>query len=107
MTKSCTFFFLALLLGATPLVHATSGNQYRAFSEVQRQMWAVGVLDGLMMGELAASNKAPAWGVCMAKLEREQIRAIFEKALEKEPEVWHFPAAMMFHRTFQKYCKSD
>jgi hypothetical protein len=107
VTKFYKFFFLALLLGICPLVHATSGNQYRAFSEVQRQMWSVGVLDGLMMGELATSNKAPAWVACVAKLEREQIRAIFEKALEKEPEVWQFPAAMMFHRTFQKYCKNE
>ena len=96
-----------MLILVCPLAHALSGSEYRALTEVQRQMWAVGVVDGLMVGHLAATNKPPPLVLCFAKLEREQIRAIFEKALEKEPEVWHFQAAMIFHRTFQKYCKIE
>jgi hypothetical protein len=107
MSNLCKSFLVASLILVCPLAHALSGSEYRALAEAQRQMWAVGVVDGLMIGQLVASNKTPPSASCLAKLEREQIRAIFEKALEKEPEVWHFQAAMIFHRTFQRYCKIE
>lgn len=84
--------------------YALTGNEYRTLPEPQRLAWTVGVADGILATQLIASNKKPPLADCLAKFEREQIRAMFEKAIEKEPERWHFPAAFTFYATFQKHC---
>lgn len=93
---------LSLLISSP--AEALSGNEYRALSAPQRLAWTVGVADGILAAQLIATNKKPALADCLARLEREQVRAMFEKALEKEPERWHFPAAFTFYATFNKYC---
>ena len=83
---------------------ALSGNEYRRLNPEQRLSWVVGVTDGILIEQLFASGKKPELADCFAKLEWEQVRAIFDKANESQPERWQFPAAFLFRQTFLAYC---
>ncbi len=93
-----------LLMMGCGLAQAVSGNEYRNLSATQKLAWTVGVADGIITTPLFESDKQSPLAQCLSELEREQIRAIFEKALEGQPERWHFPAAFCFYDTFRKYC---
>lgn len=100
------FFFLAVV-GSIFMVqsaYAITGNEYGKLTKDQQLAWIIGVADGLSTAELIATRKQPPISECLGKLDWEQIQAIFGKALENDPEHWHFPAAFVFHRTFYKYC---
>lgn len=83
---------------------ALSGNEYRKLTNEQRLSWTVGAADGIMTEQLFASNKKPPLVECLAKLDREQMQAMFEKALDGQPERWQYPAAFVFRQTFMSYC---
>jgi hypothetical protein len=87
--------------------HAMSGNEYRKLPPEQRLTWIVGVTDGLMTEQLFATGKKPEMADCFAKLEWEQVRAIFDKANESQPERWGAPAAFLFRQMFLAFCKSQ
>ncbi len=83
---------------------ALTGNNYRKLSPEQRLSWVVGVTDGILVEQLFASGKKPELVDCFAKLEWEQVRAIFDKANESQPERWQFQASFLFRQTFLTYC---
>jgi hypothetical protein len=98
-----------LVVACTALVvavpsHAVTGNEYRALSETSRQAWVAGTIDGILTAQLVLAQKQPALAKCLSQLVVAQQRAIFEKALEADPERWHFPAAFKLLTTFNEYC---
>lgn len=99
---------LALAAGVQILMStsalALSGNEYRALSQVQRQAWLVGAIDGLLTAQLTTTNKQPGLAVCLSKIPVSQQQAIFEKALDADPERWNFPAAFKVLDVFNRYC---
>ena len=97
------FVALGALLLSTP-AFAITGNEYRVLSQVQKESWLVGAVDGLLTAQLTITNKQPELAVCLAKIPVSQQRAIFEKALESDPERWNFPAAFKLLDVFNKYC---
>lgn len=84
--------------------YALTGNEYRTLPDSERLAWTVGVADGILTTQLFTTNKKPPLAECLGKLDRAQIRAMFEKTLEQQPGQWNFPAAFMFYLTFQKFC---
>jgi hypothetical protein len=83
---------------------AITGTEYRALQEAQRQAWVVGAVDGILTTQLWQTNKEPEISKCLVGLHPTQIKAIFEKALEANPERWHFPAAFQLLDTLQEFC---
>jgi hypothetical protein len=102
--KKVQYMVGLLLVMGCGLAQAVSGNEYRNLSVTQKLAWTVGVADGIIATQLFESGKQPPLAKCLGELEREQIRSIFEKALEGQPDRWHFPAAFAFYDTFRKYC---
>jgi len=100
------FSSIALVIYALPAC-AITGGEYRKLLPEQRLTWVVGVTDGLLTEQLFTTGKKPEIAECFAKLEWEQVRAIFDKANESQPERWNVPAAFLFRQTFQSFCKSQ
>jgi hypothetical protein len=86
--------------------HAITGIEYRELNPVQRTAWVVGALDGFMVAQLSATNKEPELSKCLAGVHPTQIHAMFEKELEADPRIWHFPAAFQLFQTLNGFCKS-
>lgn len=97
-------FLLIITLLVASNTHAITGTDYRALQEPQRQAWVVGAVDGIRTAQLWQTNKEPEISKCLVGLHPLQIKAIFEKALELNPERWHFPAAFQLLDTLQEFC---
>ncbi len=98
------FTFAVIVCFVSGQALALSGNEYRKLSIEQRLIWTVGAADGILAEQLFATNAKPPMVDCLAKLERDQIQAIFEKGLDSQPERWQYPAAFVFRQTFMSYC---
>lgn len=83
---------------------AITSTEYRALQETQRQTWVVGAIDGILTAQVWQTSKEPEISKCLVGLHPTQIKAIFEKALEANPERWHFPAAFQLLDTLQDFC---
>jgi hypothetical protein len=95
---------VATLLCASTVTFSVTGNEYRKLPAETRQGWIAGVADGIMTSQLMISNLTPPLAKCLGDLDQQQIRVIFETALEQSPDRWHFPAAFTFFQTFNKFC---
>jgi hypothetical protein len=84
--------------------HAITGTEYLGLNETQRQAWVVGAVDGILTAQLWQTNKEPEISKCLVGLHPTQVKAIFEKALNANPESWHFPAAFQLLTTLQEFC---
>ena len=104
-TRAVIVVFIALALATH--ARAITGNEYRSLNDVQRQAWVVGALDGILTTQLMLMNKQPPLVVCLATLEPIQLKAIFERSLEADPERWHFPAAFKLQATLKQYCNLE
>ena len=102
--KFTNWLTLATLILFSVSAHALTGNEYNKLSDNDRTIWLIGVADGLITADLISSKSQPPLVKCLAELEWEQIRAIFEKNLKENPEKWNFPAAFSFRQTFNKHC---
>jgi len=105
MTSKFIPAIFLMLAGFSTSTFAITGNEYRQLPNSQRIAWIYGVTDGFSTAELIATKKQPEIVVCFSELEWEQIKAIFEKSLNSDPERWHFPAAFIFREAFYKYCR--
>lgn len=93
---------VALLVASN--AQAITGTEYRALTEASRQAWVVGAVDGILTTHLSQTGKEPGLSKCLVGLHPTQIKAIFEKALEVYPELWHFPAGFQLLDTLQEFC---
>lgn len=84
-----------------------TGNDYMALSIKERQIWVIGVADGIMAEgiESAKAAEGPWLGRCLRGIPGSQLVAILEKDLRDRPDSWHAPAALVFRGTMQKFCK--
>lgn len=112
MSKKIISIFASLLLFASSSAHAISlgyvtGNDYLKLDENSRLSWLVGAMDGIMAESamIEKDSKGPWLGRCINGLDTQQIKAIFEKELNNNPEGWHAPAAFIFRVKMEKYCK--
>jgi hypothetical protein len=97
-------FGILLFIALSSSAHALTGNDYERLSKNLKVMWIMGVTEGLTFAKTPSSDEQEKFGNCMSNLEWQQIKAIFERSLESAPEIWHFPAALKFQRTFRMYC---
>jgi len=97
-----------------------SGTDYQTLSEAEKEIWFIGVMDGIMAESISAQRtfvdrnnqfkqdadmEYATWlGRCIEKYETTQLRAIFEKLLSNEPESWHAPAALHARQSLQEFC---
>lgn len=107
MKRFWCFIVIVMCSLAIEPAYSLSGNEYRRLTEVQKLAWTVGVLEGILAVQVIEGRKHPELVECLKDLEREQIRAIFEKVLENDPERWHFPASYSFYFAFRTYCQLD
>jgi hypothetical protein len=107
MLSRFTFVFTILLFLVTFLAHAQSSgitlgyltcNDYLKLNDNDRIKWLTGAMDGIMAEStyIEKDPKGPWLGRCIDGLSIEQIKAMFEKALNENPEGWHAPAAIIF-----------
>jgi hypothetical protein len=105
MKHSATLLFplLALLL-ASQEAQAITGTEYRDLDEARRESWVVGAVDGILTAQLWQTNMESEISKCLVGKHPTQIKAVFEKALEANPENWHFPAGFQLLDTLQNFC---
>jgi len=75
------------------------GNDYLSLSESEKDNYVIGVFDGLIIWQGTPNNDKLEyrWFNDMAKeMLSTQIRAIFDKYLEKNAGIWHYPANILF-----------
>ncbi|MFC3853506.1 hypothetical protein ACFOSD_11725 [Salinispirillum marinum] len=101
-------FCLTLLISncviAVSLGYVT-GDDYFRMSENEKSAWLAGVSDGIIAESLTSSSLEIPWlSSCIAIYEFQQIKAIFEKELNDNPEVWHAPAAFIFRKKIKDFC---
>ena len=84
-----------------------TGNDYLRLDDNARLGWLVGVMDGIMADStmVEKDEKGPWLGRCIDGLSIQQIKAIFEKELNRNPEGWHAPAALSFIGKMREFCK--
>lgn len=83
-----------------------TGNAYQALDDGARMGWLVGVMDGIMAEDFTINSPpgGPWLGKCVEELDKEQLKAIFEKELQAKPQAWHAPAALIFRATLSRFC---
>lgn len=93
-------------------------------AKIEKQTWLMGAMDGIMAESIAVNGELyragaldpikgtingtgyEAWfGNCFERYDFDQLKAVFEKKLENNPESWHVPAALTFRHTMMDFCK--
>lgn len=107
---ACTFLLTTMLPISLPaegiVLGYVTGKTYRALDDGARMGWLVGVMDGIMAEDFTINSPSKgSWlGKCVEELDKEQLKAIFEKELQAKPEAWHAPAALIFRATLSRFC---
>jgi hypothetical protein len=121
--------FLCSLFGATTaggvVLAYVTGTKYLQLTPDLRKAWMIGAMDGIMAENLEesrraylehglswekatekAANSGPWLGDCIAEgYEIMQIKAMFEKELNRHPESWQAPAALILRQRLLEFCK--
>lgn len=112
MTQFRSALLIILLFVAVPNTQAVilgyiTGNDYFKLDDNAKLGWLVGVMDGIMADSTTVerSEKGPWLGRCIDGLDTRQIKAMFEKELNQNPEGWHAPAALIFIGKMRDFCK--
>jgi hypothetical protein len=68
-----------------------TGNTYRAFEATSKNVYAVGLVDGVFLSPLygAPKEKLKPLEQCTTGMTGQQVVAIFNKYLNENPERWH------------------
>ena len=82
-----------------------NGNDFRNKSSTLRLYYVMGVLDGLMAGQLIDTDDDLNWlSGCISGMTNEQVRAIVEKYLKAHPEEWHQNMNVLVVRALMNVC---
>jgi hypothetical protein len=83
-----------------------SGNTFRALDDVSQNIYAQGVIDGILV--------SPAYGApkknlailekCTEGMTGQQLVAIFNKYLKSNPELWHKSMHTVVYRAMNEAC---
>jgi hypothetical protein len=78
------------------------GSDYVKMDKQSQHIWVYGAMDGIMA---ESTDEKGTWlGRCVAKYDFEQLKAIFEKELNNNPESWHAPAAFVLQGRLSEFC---
>jgi len=123
LVRRCILFFFIILLSvgmySMPLAQGPnkiiveipnyflSGNKWRDLSIAQRVGYSMGVLDGMIFG---SAYERKGWSVewvapCLKNKRSDQMMAIFQKELDKNPELWDAPMYVIVHNALNGLCK--
>lgn len=104
---------LALLLLLSTTANAIvlgfiTGSDYVKMDRQSQYSWVYGAMDGIMAESVSANFDplGPWLGQCISKHDFEQLKVIFEKELNGNPESWHAPAALVLQSSLNKFCSS-
>ena len=78
----------------------TTGNNYRAMSELEQMAYVQGAYDGIMLIPKSDALDKNCWSMQivsqMTGVTVEQLRAIVNKYLDEHPERWNLPMGILF-----------
>lgn len=107
--KHCYFLIILLLAGSVSAVSLgyVTGNDYIKMKGNDKSAWLVGAIDGIIAESISNSRETTPWlSSCIAQHELNQIKAIFEKELDENPESRHAPAAFIFRKRIADFCSA-
>ena len=104
------YLVLILVLGFSSaeaiILGFIDGSDYLKMDRQSQYSWVYGAMDGIMAESIFKdkSSTGPWLGRCIARYDFEQLKAIFEKELNNNPESWHVPAALILKETLSEFC---
>ena len=107
MKVKLSIMFLLVSLNANAVVLGfVTGSDYIKMKTDAQTSWVVGVMDGIMEESISQKPGAlePWLGSCVKRHDWQQLKALFEKELNANPESWHAPAALIYRSTINKFC---
>jgi len=83
-----------------------TGNDYLQEPDTQRQGYVEGLVDGLFMSPAFGADEAVVlrFKACTQPMKSPQIKAIFEKYLRDNPQIWHDDAQVLFWQAMIQAC---
>lgn len=110
MKAKISILFLLLSMNANAVILGyITGSDYVKMNSQAKSNWIVGVMDGIMAESLSSKSDAlgPWLGRCVKKHDMQQLKAVFEKKLNNNPESWHIPAALVYQSTIKEFCNDE
>ena len=83
-----------------------TGNDYLAFTDVNKKRYAIGVVDGMFLGPLFGAPKANIKWLenCVVKMTDSQVAAILNKYLKDNPQRWHEALNIIVYSALREVC---
>jgi Ssp1 endopeptidase immunity protein Rap1a len=83
-----------------------TGNQYRALSDDDQHIYAMGVVDGMFLSPFFGASKSKTLWIesCLTRMEDDQVVAIFHKYLEENPTRWRQSMNVLAYAALKKAC---
>jgi len=83
-----------------------TGTQYRSLNSIDRQKYAMGLIDGILLSPFfGADKKRLAWlESCATGMNGEQIVAILDKYLRENPARWHESMNALAYFSMKQEC---
>jgi hypothetical protein len=105
---SILFLLLSMNANAVILGYIT-GSDYVKMNSQEKSSWVVGVMDEIMAESFSSKSdsRGPWLGRCVKKHDMQQLKAVFEKELNNNPEGWHVPAAIVYQSTIKNFCNTE
>lgn len=84
-----------------------TGNTFKAMSDTSKNLYATGIIDGILLAPLYGAPKANLATLenCTEGMNGQQLVAIFNKYLALNPEVWHKSMHVTAHSAMKLACK--
>lgn len=85
-----------------------SGNTFRALDVVSKNVYAQGVIDGMLIAPMYGAPKLnlAVLEKCTEGMTGQQLVAIFNKYLKSNPEIWHKSMHTIVYRAMNDGCKT-
>jgi hypothetical protein len=86
-----------------------NGNDFRDYTNTEQINYVMGVIDGFYLG-VAFKGKVnfSQWiDKCVEGMRSDQVKAMIEKFMNENPQVWHGPMNGIILDTFQEYCPNS
>jgi hypothetical protein len=101
-------FITSLNANGVTLGSVTRSDYIKWDSDAQ-MTWVIGVMDGIMIESALASQPIQqSWlGSCLANHDTAQLKAIFEKELNGDPEWWHLKISIIYRNTIKTFCEGS
>ena len=84
-----------------------TGNAYNQFNEGQKDVYSIGIVDGLMLSPLygASIDKLRPISTCTSKMPSGQLKAVISKYLAENPARWHEDMHKLALDALNEVCK--